>query len=301
MIEGKDVSGYQPNFSPAADDHFVIIKASEGTSYRNPDRAGQVLRARTGGRVIGWYHWLHRGNIPAQAAYFVATSGIADGDLLICDWEGSQIPTCAEKDTFIRAVKALRPHSRVGLYCNTYTWKSVDTTSYCGDFLHIAQYTSGSPSIKAPWTIWQYSDGGGKLDHNKANFPTRAAMKAWADGLKSKPKPVPKPLPKPKPAGLPKLKVSDFNAARSDIHRARTVQAHPLTVHRAEWALHDFGFGSPDLIDGHYGLRTDLSVRDFQKLVSPGAKPDGILGPLEWARLAAGPRDGKHPARFIPA
>jgi peptidoglycan hydrolase-like protein with peptidoglycan-binding domain len=138
-----------------------------------------------------------------------------------------------------------------------------------------------------PWTIWQYSDGGGKLDHNKANFDSRVAMKAWADGLK--------------PPTIPKLKLSDFNAARSDIHHARTVQAHPLTVHRGEWALHDFGFGSPDLIDGHYGTATDLAVKAFQHLVSPGAKPDGILGPLEWARLAAGPKDGIHPARFIPA
>jgi len=99
---------------------------------------------------------------------------------------------------------------------------------------------------------------------------------------------------------LPKLRVSDFNAARSDIHRAREVKAHPLTVHRAEWALHDFGFGSPDLIDGHYGIRTDESVRAFQHLVSPGDKPDGILGPKEWARLAGGPKDGHHPPRFIP-
>ena len=290
MIEGKDVSGYQPNFTPAPGDDFVIIKASEGTTYRNPDRDGQVRRARVAGRTIGWYHYLHRGTIAAQADYFVHTTGIEDGDLLICDWEGSAIPTCAEKDAFIRAVKNLRPHSRVGLYCNVYTWKNVDTSSDCGDFLHIASYGGAAPAIKAPWVIWQYSDGGGKLDHNVARFATRAAMLTWAHGLKSK----------PKPAGLPKLKLSDFNAARSDIPHARTVQAHPLTVHRGEWALHDFGF-DPGPIDGHYGIRTDLAVRAFQHLVSPGAKPDGLLGPLEWARLAAGPKDGKHPARFIPA
>jgi len=289
-IEGKDVSGFQPNFTPAPGDDFVIIKASEGTTYRNPDRDGQVRRARVGGRTIGWYHYMHRGNVAAQAAYFVATTGIADGDLLICDWEGAQIPTCAEKDAFIRAVKHLRPHSRVGLYCNLYTWRSIDTTNYRGDFLHLALYSTQPPPTAVPWTIWQYSDGGGKLDHNQASFADRVAMKTWADGLKAK----------PKPAGLPRLKVSDFNAARSDIPHARTVQAHPLTVHRGEWALHDFGF-DPGPIDGHYGTATVEAVKAFQHLVSPGAKPDGILGPLEWARLAAGPKDGKHPARFIPA
>ena len=286
-IEGKDVSSFQPDFSPAATDDFVIIKASEGTSYRNPYRDGQVQRARVGGRTIGWYHYMHRGNVQAQADYFVATTGIADGDLLICDWEGSQIPTCAEKDAFIRAVKNLRPHSRTGLYCNLYTWRSIDTTYYRGDFLHLALYSTQPPPAAVPWTIWQYSDGAGKLDHNVARFATRAAMKSWADGLKP-------------PPGPPRLLLANFNAARSDIPHARTVQAHPLTVHRAEWALHDFGF-DPGPIDGHYGIRTDLAVRAFQHLVSPGAKPDGLLGPLEWARLGAGPKDGKHPARFIPA
>jgi len=281
-IEGKDVSGFQPGFSPAAGDDFVIIKASEGTGYRNPDRAGQVLRSRVGGRTIGWYHYLHRGNIPAQAAYFVATSGIEDADLLICDWEGSAIPSSAEKDAFIKAVKVLRPHSRVGLYCNGYTWKSVDTSGYCGDFLHIAYYSSTAPAIKAPWVIWQYSDGNGKLDHNVARFPTRGAMLASRGLIPQPPKP---PIFKFVPFWLSLL----LEARKKDIHAPRTVMTHKATTLAVERALKVWGCPLPLLVDGHYGTSTDAAVKWFQAKVSPGVTPDGILGEREWTRLAGGP------------
>lgn len=183
MIEGVDIASYQPSYTPGPGIDFVFPKASEGTGYRNPYGPAQAARARAKGCVIGWYHYLHRGNIQAQAEYFVSSPGIADGDMLFCDWEGSSIPSCAEKDQFIAAVKQLRPHSRVGLYCNSYTWRNVDTTSDDGDWLFIAEYGRSAPSIQHPWVVWQYSDGGGQLDHDRANFPTRAAMQAWAHGL----------------------------------------------------------------------------------------------------------------------
>lgn len=127
------------------------------------------------------------------------------------------------------------------------------------------------------------------LGRSHANHVHMSRYRSGAPAYKSLPVVTP----------LPKLRLSDFNAARSDIPRGRAITAHPLTVHRAEWALHDFGL-NPGPIDGHYGIRTDIAVRAFQRLVSPGVDPDGILGPREWERLAGGPKDGKHPGRFIP-
>jgi hypothetical protein len=291
-IEGKDVSAYQPDFTPDPTDDFVIIKASEGTTYRNPDALAQVKRARVDGRVIGWYHYLHRGNIAAQVAYFVASTGIADGDLLVCDWEGTWIPTNAEKDAFIKAVKKLRPHSRVGLYCNVNNWKTVDTTNYCGDFLHIAYYSTKEPPIKTPWTIWQYSDGSGKLDHNRANFPTRAAMLTWAHGL------VPKPIPKPPISTLTPYWLSLLLEARKkDMHAAVTVVTHAATTNTVEKALRKWGYTGNLVVDGHYGTSTDEAVKWFQAKVSPKVKPTGVFTEAQWTRFAGGP-DGK--ALFTP-
>jgi len=286
-IEGKDVSAYQPNFSPATTDDFVLIKASEGTGYRNPSAVVQEARARTGGRVIGWYHYMHRGNVQAQAEYFVATLGIADGDLLVCDWEGSAIPTCAEKDQFIKAVKALRPHSRVGLYCNVNTWLHTDTSNYCGDFLHIAHYSTTAPPIKTPWTIWQYSDGGGKLDHNRANFPTRAAMQTWAHGLIP---PPPKPKPKPPTVKFIPYWLSYLLQARKlDMHAAVTVTTHAATTNTVERALRTWGYTGHLVVDGHYGTSTDEAVKWWQRTFALGGQQGGVLTEWQWKKFAGGP------------
>ena len=142
------------------------------------------------------------------------------------------------------------------------------------------------------FTEWQWKKFAGGPDGKGLFTPELGNYKRWID--------QPEPVVEPKPPGLPTLKLSDFNAARDDINRARTHKLHPLTVHRAEWALHDFGY-SVGPVDGHYGIATDIAVRKFQADHSPGVDPDGILGPKEWALLAAGPKDGKHPARFIPA
>ena len=281
MIEGKDVSSHQPDFSPAATDDFVFIKASQGTSYRNSDAAAQVKRARVGGRTIGWYHWLEPGNIVTQAHYFAGSPGIEDGDPLVCDWEGKVLPSCAEKDQFIRAVKALRPHSRVGLYCNTYTWNKFSTSKYRGDFLQIADYNAPVPS--SPWTIWQYSDGNGQLDHDRASFSSRAAMKTWADGL------LPKPEPKP-PAGLwisgkrytPLRYVSVFwtNAARAA--KGRYVSRH---VFYCQVALAHLGHYTAAL-DGRWGPATQASYDRYRRSLGlKGADAAGSAGLSSLQRL----------------
>lgn len=184
MIKGIDVSSYQSETYSTTGNDFVIVKATEGTSYINPKQARQAATARTAGLVLGFYHFLHPGNITAQAAYFVDKCASLEGDLLVCDWEtdeNDQSPTNAEKDAFLRAVKRLRPYHRVGLYCNTDFWLHHDVTSFCQDFLWIADpnRSAGHPGIQAAWTIHQYSEAGGQ-DRNVANFATRADMKRWA-------------------------------------------------------------------------------------------------------------------------
>lgn len=184
-LHGVDVSSYQPDWVPAKGDSFVFIKASEGTTYRNPERTNQASRARSAGLVVGWYHFLHHGSIQAQADYFLATSGIQSGDLLVCDWEAAGCTT-ADKDQWMAAVKKARPTTMVGLYCNTNWWRNVDTSNDYGDFLWIAAYQSSKPDLKTPITFWQYTDK--PLDQNHGYFTTAADLEAFATGSKT-PKP----------------------------------------------------------------------------------------------------------------
>ncbi|MFF2654109.1 GH25 family lysozyme [Streptomyces sp. NPDC058045] len=183
MLHGIDVSSYQSSFDTDGVS-FVIIKATEGRSYINPRQAAQAKRARDAGCVVGFYHFLWPGHIKAQAAYFVEKCASHVEDLLCVDWErtgeGSHASN-AEKDAFIHEVKRLRPQHKVLLYTNRDFWLNVDTTSYAGDGLWIADYvTAGKPRIKAKWRIHQYTST--PLDKNLADFSSRAAMHKWATG-----------------------------------------------------------------------------------------------------------------------
>lgn len=144
MLRGIDVSSYQSTFDTEGQS-FVFIKATEGRSYVNPRLTAQTKLARDGGCVVGFYHFLWPGNLTAQAEYFVSKAPEKSGDLLAVDWETTGEGTRAsnaEKDRFIREVKRLRPHHRVLLYTNRNFWLTVDTTSYAGDGLWIADYTT---------------------------------------------------------------------------------------------------------------------------------------------------------------
>ncbi|MGX4689715.1 GH25 family lysozyme [Streptomyces sp. JNUCC 63] len=185
MLHGIDVSAYQSSTYGTSGSSFVFIKATEGRSYVNPKLGAQTKHGRDAGLVVGFYHFLWPGNITVQAEYFVSHASEKAGDILAVDWENTGEGTHAsnaEKDQFIRKVKALRPHNRVILYANRHFWLNVDTTSYAGDGLWIADYvTAGHPRIKAKWLFHQYTDD--PHDTNVANFSSKAALKAWAKGV----------------------------------------------------------------------------------------------------------------------
>ncbi|MFC8125040.1 glycoside hydrolase family 25 protein [Streptomyces sp. NPDC057302] len=181
MLKGIDVSSHQSTFDTDGIS-FVIIKSTEGRSYVNPRLTAQTKRARDGGCVVGFYHFLWPGNITAQAEYFVSKTPEKSGDLLAADWEWTGEHTRAsnaEKDRFIREVKRLRPDHRVILYTNRDFWLNHDTTSYAGDALWIADYvTAGKPRIQAKWRIHQYTSS--PLDKNVADFASEDALRDWA-------------------------------------------------------------------------------------------------------------------------
>ncbi|MFJ5266535.1 glycoside hydrolase family 25 protein [Streptomyces sp. NPDC088387] len=184
MLHGIDVSSYQTSSYDTDGLSFVFVKATEGRSYVNPKLSAQTKRGRDAGLVVGFYHFLWPGNLTAQAEYFVSKAPDRPGDILAVDWETTGSGTHAsnaEKDTFIKKVKSLRPDNRVILYCNRNFWLNIDTTSYAGDGLWIADYVgAGKPRIQAAWRFHQYTDN--PLDKNVGDFASKAALRKWADG-----------------------------------------------------------------------------------------------------------------------
>ncbi len=201
MIEGIDY--YAGNGSPSLAGYgFAFVKATEGIHYSDP--AYTVERARIGaaGLVFGAYHFGHpEQDVAAEVEHFLAVAQPRPGDVLFLDfeeennnWYGlTNTRLTWWKNAWLTLVKQRCPGNRVGLYCSTDTWLHKIDDSNAGDFLFIAEYGVSQPTIRDPWLIWQHDDGGGVLDHDVAQFPSVAAMRAWAHQ-------APTPTPSPPPA-----------------------------------------------------------------------------------------------------
>ncbi|MGW5198652.1 GH25 family lysozyme [Streptomyces spiralis] len=229
-INGIDVSSYQSETYSTSGLSFVFVKATESTNYVNPKQTAQAKRARDTGLVVGFYHFLHPGNVQAQAEYFVSKCASVAGDILVCDWEptSSGTPSNADKDAFLKAVKKLRPDHRVILYCDVARWTGVDKTSYCGDGLWIADpnHPAGKPAVEHEWLFHQYSSAN-NLDRNVGNFTGKAALAAWAKGG------IPQPAP-----GTPATEEDDMAISADDLKKiALAVESYKGTneTHDVYW------------------------------------------------------------------
>nr|P00721.1 RecName: Full=N,O-diacetylmuramidase; AltName: Full=Lysozyme CH [Chalara sp.] len=186
-VQGFDISSYQPsvNFAGAysAGARFVIIKATEGTSYTNPSFSSQYNGATTatGNYFIrGGYHFAHPGETTgaAQADYFIAHGGGWSGDgitlpgMLDLESEGSN-PACwgLSAASMVAWIKAFsdRYHAVTGRYPMLYTnpswWSSCTGNSNAfvntNPLVLANRYASAPGTIPGGWpyqTIWQNSD-----------------------------------------------------------------------------------------------------------------------------------------------
>ena len=92
-LNGIDISSYQSGMNLASVPcDFVIVKATEGTTYTNPCFIGHANQALTLGKKLGIYHFASGGNAIAEADYFVNTAKPYIGKaLLVLDWEADAV------------------------------------------------------------------------------------------------------------------------------------------------------------------------------------------------------------------
>ncbi|KAB5542593.1 glycoside hydrolase family 25 protein [Coniochaeta sp. 2T2.1] len=181
-VQGFDISHYQSsvNFAAAysAGARFVIIKATEGTTYTDPSFSSHYTGATNAGFIRGGYHFAHPGETTgaAQADYFIAHGGGWSGDGItlpgMLDLESEGGATCwgLSASAMVAWIKAFsdRYHSRTGRYPMLYTnpswWSSCTGNSNAfvnTNPLVLARYSSSPGTIPGGWpyqTIWQNSD-----------------------------------------------------------------------------------------------------------------------------------------------
>ena len=94
-LDGIDISGWNPDIdlSKVSAD-FVIIKATEGTSYTSDTYQAQASAALTAGDLIGFDHFYSAtsGSATDQANYFTsAISSYIGSAALVLDWEADAV------------------------------------------------------------------------------------------------------------------------------------------------------------------------------------------------------------------
>ena len=204
-LNGIDISSWQTGINlSAVPADFVLIKATEATTYVNPDCDRALQQALRAGKLIGVYHFARPGDARAQADFFIAKcKGYIGRAVLVLDWEANALPL---GPTWAKAwldrvhqVTGIRPLIYMSAsVTGDYDWTAVVKANYG---LWVAAYALGDQRIdgyRVPsgpkgvkyWpvvAIWQYTSSGrlsgwgGKLDLN-IFYGDRAAWVKYAVG-----------------------------------------------------------------------------------------------------------------------
>ena len=223
-LNGIDIASYQAgiDLSKVPCD-FVIIKATEGTSYVNPACNAQWDSASRAGKLLGTYHYATGVGAEREADFYVdSIKNYIHKGVLCIDWESGGNARWGDMgylETLCRRVIA-RTGVKPIIYVQASEYGPVSAVAKrldCG--LWIAQYANMNPTgyQTKPWNegaytcaIRQYSSAGrlpgwgGNLDLD-IFYGDRAAWNRYAQSsAPSKPsKPSVKPAPAPKPAPKP--------------------------------------------------------------------------------------------------
>lgn len=223
MLRGLDISMWQAVGEGDQAQDFVIVKATEGNGYTDPNCDAHYQRAKSQGKLLGVYHFARPdlGNsAEAEADWFVSQiQGYIGEAILVLDWEVNTWMTDWAKAFLDRvyASTGVKPMIYMSASpCNSYDWSAVAGADY-GLWIagYPAEYNVPNPPEPAEgempfgtgawnglWAIWQYSSSCGTMDRDVANMD-RDAWMAYASKSGEKPQPAPAPSPAPQPAPQP--------------------------------------------------------------------------------------------------
>ena len=88
-MNGIDIASYQAGINLAVIPcDFVIIKATEGISYINPDYKRAMEQALSLKKLVGVYHYVTGSGVETEARHFLETAATVVGKaVLFLDWE----------------------------------------------------------------------------------------------------------------------------------------------------------------------------------------------------------------------
>jgi lysozyme len=144
----------------------VIHKATQGTTYTDPDVGARWYLTKQAGMLWGLYAFLEPGDMVAQAQYFVgvAQENGDDNTLLCADYEESGI-SIDDLLQFLQEVQTLTGRQPV-IYSGSTLKEELNGTANAeisAYRLWLAEYCAPPPSLPAGFSaywLWQYSEDG---------------------------------------------------------------------------------------------------------------------------------------------
>lgn len=183
-VKGADLSHWNV-FPKLTGFDFVILKATQSSTFLDPTLADRRTAVRKANKVLGLYMFVVPSLRPdLQVEWFARHADVQPGDIVALDfedddnWERYSRLTLAvlARDTMNLLMQKF-PDNRVVLYCNRDTWTTIvkPYSVPLGDGLWIASPQSAPPM---PWTFWQYGQSG--IDLNYGNFTDVDQLRQWA-------------------------------------------------------------------------------------------------------------------------
>lgn len=187
-MNGIDISAWQgdENIDLAKVPYdFCIVKATEGTDYKNRYFTAHCDKVLNRKKLLGVYHYANGGDVQKEADYFLAYVKKYIGKaILVLDWEAKNNPLFGVKDLEWCLQWCSYVQKKTGIKPLIYIQKSaMDAVKKSGYGLWIAQYPANVEAgyQEHPWNegaynclIRQYTSVGkisgysGSLDLNKA-------------------------------------------------------------------------------------------------------------------------------------
>src|SRR5262245_15585795 len=190
----------------------IIHKATEGTSYIDPNYDGAKAACASNGLLFGAYHFATAQNAAQQLDHFLRKTGEHDDMLYALDWEdyGSNTMGLSGARQFMELLDARLGTNRCVLYSGNTAKEYINGADpfFGAHRLWLAQYGS-SPECQQSWStywLWQYSDGqagpsphgcpgvSGDVDTNSWPSTDEVLAAEWS-GLEHEVPPGPDPTP----------------------------------------------------------------------------------------------------------
>lgn len=286
---GIDISGHQKGIDIAGVPcDFVIVKATEGRTYVNPEYKKQIAQAEALGKYLGVYHYATGADIQAQADHFYNTVKPYIGKaILALDWEEEDNPRFTANDYKFceRLLEAIK--EKTGIAPFLYMSKSVarqfkwevgrQFPFWCAQYpdttTKIYEYKTNPWTDSKGWGAWegkgckihQYCSRG-RLGNYPNNLDVNISYMdgdewlAWAKGEV-----------KPEPLDL------DTIAAKPILRRGdRNKYVELWQMYLKENCFYD------GKVDGIFGPKTETAVMNYQQKHGIEA---GYIGALTWGSL----------------